>query len=191
MQSAHCAPGAKSQCPRAPFCQPQPCVHLTGQASVYLDSLQLGDGRPKRCPLLSIIHGTVQGCLRYSQSLGGDADPACVQSLLSKTKYALNQVVTDQMVHTDTRTQTHACALISSTFRDDPEQLSLAKVFRENARFSLNLQVQNGRLEHGEMKKKKQQTKTIPAHTMLQHHPSTRELPHWVYENSAVIHQAL
>lgn len=104
--SARCAPGAKSQCPRAPFCQPQQRVHLTRQASAYLDGLQLGDGRPKRRPLLSIIHGTVQGCLRYSQRLGGDADPACVQSLLSKTKYALNQVVTDQTVHTDMHTDT-------------------------------------------------------------------------------------
>lgn len=48
----------------------------------HLDALKLGEGRPKRPAVLSVVHSTIEGGLCNAQSLGGDADAAHVQSLL-------------------------------------------------------------------------------------------------------------
>lgn len=78
--------------------QQQHCLQVT-QSGLYLNCLQLCDGRPKRHSLFSIIHSTVQSCLSYSQSLRGDANPSSIQSLLRRTKYVLNNTWSKEYTH--------------------------------------------------------------------------------------------
>lgn len=67
-------------CPSFPLSSIQ--ARLQKSLPPYLDSLELGDGRPKGPAIHSIVHGTVKGSLGDAHSLGSNANSARVQGLL-------------------------------------------------------------------------------------------------------------